>query len=711
MEKKEVTKTPKAPKTVSMKKLPGLLKKSYTPEKFEKKILNKIYIPEDREFVKGYFKADKDKKGNVCIPRDTRIDRTNFKFLKGIGKEVKAQKFGIKLVPLFAVICFIAAVWITYALFRNVIARKIIVNSMESAFSAKTDIDYVNFDFWGAKLEVKGLQQANKDDVMKNIFEVGDIDFDFNLTELLRGKVDAQDIKVADLKIGTDRKTSGYLPKKNKKSEEQKKESGKQNALVQKAQAALTSMFAQYKPENIIAGIQSQLKSPAVAAKVKTELDGEVTKWKDKPAEMQKSVQDFSASAQTVINTDWSKIKDPVQLKNALDSVNTAVTQGQNLKKQAESSMNDFRTDAASVKKLSSEVAAALASDKALADTEIAKLKAIKTAGVKGIFNDTLNALMYSMLGKYYPYVSKAMSFALKMKSKVPAKKSGKKEVKTARRMAGKDIYYRKDTVPRLLIENAYGSGTAWSVSAKEVSSDPDLRGTPAVLAAKFTAAGTKNAIDAVIDGRSSTKNPLLTVGYNGSGFPVDVTVSDSYKMKSAAAIGCTITGDESGSFSGSGKVDLSGLHIETPAFEPAAVYDVYQKAMNSFTGIEAGFTVSYTKADGMNVSISTDAADRFADIFQNLLSSEIASISASAKDKVTALLSEKTGGVTDQIAQFTGIENSMNLQQTNLADTNRKLDDAKKQIMKQLAAQTGGAVSGEAAGTAAKALKGLFGK
>jgi hypothetical protein len=52
-----------------------------------------------------------------------------------------------------------------------------------------------------------------------------------------------------------------------------------------------------------------------------------------------------------------------------------------------------------------------------------------------------------------------------------------------------------------------------------------------------------------------------------------------------------------------------------------------------------------------------------------------------------------------------------MNLQQTNLADTNRKLDDAKKQIMKQLAAQTGGAASGEAAGTAAKALKGLFGK
>src|SRR5574344_361927 len=131
MEKKEVTKTPKAPKTVSMKKLPGLLKKSYTPEKFEKKILNKIYIPEDREFVKGYFKADKDKKGNVCIPRDTRIDRTDFKFLKGISKEVKAQKFGIKLVPLFAVICFIAAIWITYALFRNVIARKIIVNYKE----------------------------------------------------------------------------------------------------------------------------------------------------------------------------------------------------------------------------------------------------------------------------------------------------------------------------------------------------------------------------------------------------------------------------------------------------------------------------------------------------------------------------------------------------------------------------------------------------
>ena len=57
---------------------------------------------------------------------------------------------------------------------------------------------------------------------MKNIFQVGEITFDFNLTELLRGKFDAENITVADVLIGTERKTSGYIPIKQKREEKQK---------------------------------------------------------------------------------------------------------------------------------------------------------------------------------------------------------------------------------------------------------------------------------------------------------------------------------------------------------------------------------------------------------------------------------------------------------------------------------------------------------
>ena len=100
--------------------------------------------------------------------------------------------------------------------------------------------------------------------------------------------------------------------------------------------------------------------------------------------------------------------------------------------------------------------------------------------------------------------------------------------------MKGTDIYYKNDTVPKFLIENAYGSGADWSVSAKEVSSDPDKRGKPAELAAAFAVKGIENAVSAVIDGRSKTDNPLVAAQYTGTGFPLSLKIDDAYALSGA---------------------------------------------------------------------------------------------------------------------------------------------------------------------------------
>ena len=46
----------KTAKPVSAKKLPSLLKKSYSEKKFEKKLLKKIYITDDKRLVSSFFK-------------------------------------------------------------------------------------------------------------------------------------------------------------------------------------------------------------------------------------------------------------------------------------------------------------------------------------------------------------------------------------------------------------------------------------------------------------------------------------------------------------------------------------------------------------------------------------------------------------------------------------------------------------------------------
>ena len=274
--------------------------------------------------------------------------------------------------------------------------------------------------------------------------------------------------------------------------------------------------------------------------------------------------------------------------------------------------------------------------------------------------------------------------------------------------MKGTDIYYKNDTVPKFLIENAYGSGANWSVSAKEVSSDPDKRGKPAELSAAFAVKGIDNAISAVIDGRRKTDNPLLSAKYSGSGFPLSLKIDDAYSLAAhSSALSCTVLGDDDGSFRVQGAIDMSGMKIATPSFEPAPVYEIYRKAAERFTALKVGFTAGYALESGIALSIDTDAAERFAEVFQSMPASELTSLTASAREKVNELLAEKTGGVSAEIAKLTDIQNGIKLQEANFGNMNAALEKDRRDILKQLAGQTGSDAVQKAAG----ALKGLFGR
>lgn len=705
---KTPAKAKKAEKLYPAKKIPAMFRKTYTEKKFDKSIMKHLYIDADKTYVKGLFSVDK-ATGAYSVPADASFTKKDIAHLKRLSKDIKSQKGTIKLVPLLAVVILLAAIGISVTMFKNVILKKVLVSEFQGIFGAKTDIEKVDLQIFGASLKINGLQQANKDEPMKNLFQIDDIDFDFNLTELLRGKFDAQNLEIAGVATGTDRKTSGELPKKpeeDKKAAEDVKK--KQNKLIEEAEAKLKVAFAQYDPQKIIENVQSSLKSPAVAQEIQKQVEPIAAKWKDTPETFKKSVDEFSASAKAVTDTNWGGINDPVKLKAALENVNKAITEGDKLKKQADETMNSLKGDAATVKTLSTQMQSAIASDKALVNVELNKLKSLKAEGVQGIISDMMNTALYALAGKYYPYVRKAMNAALSSKNSASGSKTDNKKkektVKTSRRMKGSDIYWKNDNVPKFLIEKAYGSGPNFEFGAKEVSSDMDKRGKPAAFNADFTVLGRGNKLDGTVDARSNTETPLLAVSYAGSNWPVDISVPN-FSMKSTSGINCKITGKTDGSFSLAGSMNMKGVQLATPEFSPAAVYALYQKALASFSTMDLGFTASYTKAGGLDVQLDPSIANQFAAVFQKMLTSELASITADAETKVTSILSEKTGIATDKIQQFTDIQGSINTQKGKVDSLNAQLEKSKKQIADQIKKQAGGAV--KSAG--ADALRKLF--
>ena len=83
----------KAVKLLSAKKLPSMFKKQYTEKDFNKKILKKIYIEADAEFIKQHFASAKDKKGRdvLAVELNSTVPKSDVIKFKLLAKQIKAQ--------------------------------------------------------------------------------------------------------------------------------------------------------------------------------------------------------------------------------------------------------------------------------------------------------------------------------------------------------------------------------------------------------------------------------------------------------------------------------------------------------------------------------------------------------------------------------------------------------------------------------------------
>lgn len=724
-------KVAKVEKNIPAKKLPSIFKKQYTEQKFEKRILKKLYIEQDKNMIKDLFVPAKDKKGRNVLAVDLTksLPKSQFEKLKALSKQIAQQKGGIKIVPLIAVVALIAAIGICVALFKNVIIASAIKSSMQGVFGAKTDIGRVDFQIFNAKLQVFDLEQANKENPMKNLFQIDDINVDFNLTDLLRGKFHAENLVVAGVALDTDRSASGELPVKQKKTKEEKKAesniSETRKKLMDEAAKQLSAMFENYNPEKFLENLQSELKSPSVAIEISTDVQKKVEKWKNTPVELQSSVAKFSKSVDSLVKTDWANVNDPVKLKNALENLNTSVEEGKKIKQSLEETTNSLKTDVSAVSSYQAQLTNAIKADTSLVDSKISEMKStFSPAGLKKIMNDAVQSMLYELCGKYYPYVKKGLDAAMDIKnsssaanssekSKKAEQKKSKKQKSSIHRMEGRTVYYKKDTVPKLLIENAVASGYEYGTQnllfkgvATEISSDQNMRGKPTAISADFKIAGKPNSASIAIDARKETTSPLLSASYNGSGYPVNADAK-VFSLESNGNISAKMTASSSGSFKISGLLDMSINSMAGMNFEPERVSSLYNKALANVKQLSVGFNIGLDSNGNFEVLLTEPEklARQLVTPITNALSSEINAIAADAKKNITSVLSQKTGIASEQLAQFANIQESISEQKNKVNSLNSQLEAKKKEITAQIANAGKNSLKDAASG----ALKNLF--
>ncbi|OJF77754.1 MAG: hypothetical protein BKP49_01905 [Treponema sp. CETP13] len=680
------------PKLISSKKIPKLYRKKYTSKKLEKKIYKKLYIDKDREFVESFFKKNESGFYTGFFPE--KMIKTDVLRLKKLAKQIKKQKGRIKILPLIAVLVTIAIVMITVLLGKNIFVKTILQKNLESVFEAKTTIEQVNVELFNSRISLENLSIANKDFPMKNLFEVGKIELDFNLAQLLRGRFVSENIEATGMQFGTNRKISGALSSiKNTSNSEISNEKNEVAISNQKdsdsVKMQISDFFDNYDPKTIIEESTNELQTPNVAKKSEQQIKEIVSKWQEESNTIQTKVTVFNTSANKLIKKDYSSIKDPLKIKSALIDINDSLRQAKDLKNEIDTITKDISTDRDTVNTMEKTLQSVINNDKDIIND---KINTIKSLSVKDseiyVVNNVLESVGLGTLIKYLPYINKAINIAKTLK-KAKEENSIKKATKDESRLSGRDIYYKRNSFPTFLIEKIQCSGPEFSAKITDISNDANLWGKPIFGDADFTHAGISHKILVTVDARTTTDASLINVMYTGSGYKISIGPEDiPYTAVGIPSINGTNTvsinanADTDGSFNGSGLLKVADLNISTDTFDPEWGYLIYKNALQNINTMNVTANFAFKPDSGLTLNIKNDADSQIQKIVINDINSVIDEVKITAKNQALEELKKYTNSFDNQLKDFNNLD--LLLRQINIDSTITSLNDKKDGLTKQ---------------------------
>ncbi len=676
-----------------MKKIPSLFRKKYTAKKLEKKIYKKLYVPDDKKYVKSLF-TEVEKKGAKQIPiyaipadKAEQLAKKDMKRLKLLAKQIKSQKGRVNFVPLIVTIAFIVAIPVCFSMFKNVIIKKALTVVCENIFEAKTDIEKVDFKFLDSSLKIKKIEIANKNDYMKNLVDIGSITIDFDLGQLLRKRFVADELSVLDVNTGTERTTSGELPpakeKKIKKQKEKAEKAASESKLGKalsdkKAVAAdslqknITGLFNQFNPETLMQNYAAQLQTPAISTQVQEQIPQIVAKWQAKPAEVQKTVDELQKSVNEIMAFDFSSVQNnPLKIKEFIESLDSTYKNIDKVKNDANGVLNSFNSDIAEADGLRKTVQNAVTHDMNFANSEINKIKSLNVSDGTKLISGMFENVACDVLGKYYPYAQKGVNYLLELKSKQASKpktEKAKKEKKkySVKRAPGRDIFYRQDKVPALWIKKMAGSGPNFFAQATDIASNQDIINKPAKIDFNMDLWNLQHTAKLVVDFRTETKEPLVRADYGLKNIPLNIPAEKfgeypgvpSFDAKCAVDAILKIFDDEG--FEITGKGLLTDLKISTVPFEPEYASKIYSSVMGRINTVRASMTSGFTLSGGLNMALDSDADVQVINSIKKEMEAQLAGIKENLKSELTKRINEASGGALSQFGSLDDIKSKL---------------------------------------------------
>ena len=689
---KKIAKTKKVSKKntakIPKKKLPKIYKKKYSPKKFKKKLLSKIFIADDKKYVESLFdeiKVGKKEKTFYRIPDEKLFTPAESKRLKLLAKQINKQKGTVKFIPLFILAGIIACVFI----FTDLVLKIGLKTTCQKVFNAKTEIGYVHLDYMDSSLTLKNFVVANKDEPMKNLFEFESIVLDIDINRLLEKSIVIDEIEAAGFKTGTERKTSGVLPLKVKK-EKEKDEAPKEPLLKpeyvegakNKVTGELQALFEKFNPETIIDSVYNSLQTPIVSKNISTEMEILIPYWQSKPEEISKEVSDYIKKANTISTLDFSNIKDISQIQKNIDTITSIIKDGENLTTSFKTTYSKLDTDFKSVKNLTTDLEKAIQSDTKLASNITSSIKNFTPKSGMRILSNTIEEFLNNLLGNLYPSIKEVLASIDEIKAKLPEKsREEKPEEKKIERLKGTNFTWGRPEMPQFYVGVAHASGSGFDVSANNISNNPKIILEPMTLDGTYSIAGREDSFSATLDLLENSQNPMFYASYHAPDVPTEF---DFLKSSSTLDIQLSIENDKT--ISAYGNANLKEANVVIPSFEPEFAYSICEQAANEIDTIYLGIMANYSETGDLKLNVNTDFDNQFMKGVTNLVNAQLVSIKDKATKEIAVKLDEYSAPVKEKINEFNKYKEALDKSKKDLeqkiAELKAKLEDAKNKLI-----------------------------
>jgi uncharacterized protein (TIGR03545 family) len=435
----------KAGKSVKPKKkdlptkfFPKKFKESYKRKKFETKILKRIFIPAEKDFLLGFYEKKEEfyELKNAYADKKKALTKSDHDRLVRLAKSIKKNASAVNwfLLTFFGVI--LGGALVVSFLLLPVWLDAEVEKALESAFGSEVDLDGLELNLLEGKLGFASLAVEDRRNPTRNLFQMDQAEIHINTGELLSSRFHIDSIQAQGIRWGTPRAPANSSGAGGSEDGSSGDDAGQMSDISDEAASEdpFTGFFADIlgsesggeiipkeivdlNVEDLFQAQIDQLESPAAVEASTSFYESSLEAWTSKTELTGSDIQSFTSSAQDLAATNLASINDVASAQKLIADIDSVYSQYNSLKGSIDSLIRQAQSDWDEIQSLQETIANALASDEAFLN----ELISLPLTGEDSLASRLILDPLVGSLGEYGVLALTALQFVENLSSGDPS--------------------------------------------------------------------------------------------------------------------------------------------------------------------------------------------------------------------------------------------------------------------------------------------------